>query len=193
MIFAAILDVQHHLPQWVQSQLDAIVGIMADELDLFVGATPPGSPQERAENRYAADRPLADMIQDSPITSEASSVVYDEISEFLKCRKKLSKRPFTVFWADCDKFRHLKMMAERLRRYPTNTVPLERCFSKARRILSWSRMRMSTDTVRSLCLLSINEPITRRALGLSEIRIDDFGLCNAGDEDIDEIISDDEV
>lgn len=193
LIFAAILDVQHHLPQWVQSQLDAIVGIMADELDLFVGATPPGSPQERAENRYAADRPLADMIQDSPITSEASSVVYDEISEFLKCRKKLGKRPFTVFWADCDKFRHLKMMAERLRRYPTNTVPLERCFSKARRILSWSRMRMSTDTVRSLCLLSINEPITRRALGLSEIRIDDFGVCNAGDEDIDEIISDDEV
>lgn len=193
LIFSGILNVEHSIPKWIDRQLDAIVGIMADELELFVGATPPGSPREPTTNRYAANRSLVDMIEDSPITSETSSIVYDEITQFLKYRKKLGKRRFTAFWAGCEKFRHLKMMAQKLRAYPTNTVPLERCFSKARRILSWCRMRMSTETVRQLCVLSINEPITKRVLGLADVPLDDISTDCARDEDMEEIFSDDET
>ena len=192
LIFCGILNVEHSLPEWIRPQLDHIVAIMADELELFVGATPPGSPREPAADRYASNRSLVDMIQDSPVTSESSSIVYDEISEFLNFRKKLGRRRFTTFWAECEKFRHLKMMARNLRSYPANTVPLERSFSKARRILSWCRMRMSTETVRQLCILSLNEGITKRVLGLADVPVDDFGTCSACDEEMDEIFSDDE-
>ena len=111
--------------EWIPPTLHVIVGIMADELEPFVGATRPGSPREPAANRYAANLSLVDMIQDSPVTSETLSIVYDEISEFLKFRKKLGKRRFTTFWVECEKFKHLKMMAQNLRSYPTSTVPLE--------------------------------------------------------------------
>ena len=69
LIFCGILNVEHSLPEWMPPKLDVIVGIMAGELELFVGGTPPGSPREPTANRYAASRSLVDMIQDSPVTS----------------------------------------------------------------------------------------------------------------------------
>ena len=54
-------------------------------------------------------------------------------------------------------------------------------------------MRMSTETVRQLCVLSINEPITKRVLGLADVPLDDISTDCARDEDMEEIFSDDET
>ena len=175
LIFSGLLNVKHSIPEWMMPQMEYIVALLVSELELFTGATPPGSPQEEISGqldieiqpqRYSPNRPISATIADSPAGSEASGFIYDEVREFLRLRSELDKANFTVFWQKCTRFRHLSMLALKLRRYPTSTVWLERCFSRARRILSWSRMRMSTDTARKLCLLTINETIAEHALGL---------------------------
>ena len=198
LIWSGLLNVKHSIPEWMNPQLEYIVSILVWELELFTGATPPGSPQEVVggqvvtgiqPERYNPNRPIAATISDSPAGSEASRLIYDEVRDFLRLRSELDKANFTAFWQKCTRFRHLSMLALKLRQYPTSTVWLERCFSRARRILSWSRMRMSTDTARKLCLLTINETIAEQALGLGTTT----PLASEQEEQLEDDFSEDEV
>ena len=112
LLFSGLLNVQHSLPSWMESQMELIVALLVAELELFTGGTPPQSPREPVETRYTPNRPLIDTIAASPAGSEASTLIYDEIREFLQVRGKLSKQNFTVFWRACERFRHLSTGSE---------------------------------------------------------------------------------
>ena len=69
----------------------------------------------------------------------------------------------------------------------------ERSFSKARRVLSWQRLRLSQESAARICLLSVNAAITKGVLGLDavigeEISESDFDT----QEEPDEVFTDDE-
>ena len=203
VIFAGVLNVAHSIPQWLEGIMENVAEIMLSELELFTGGTPSNSPRESQGERYVDHRTIQEILDDSGPPSEQTDPVCDEIREFLTSRKQLARLPFTTFWKNCTLFRHLQMMALKLRAYPTNTVILEQSFSQARRILSWARMRMSQETANKLWLLRCNIRTTSEVLGLATDNlssqfeegeqvpgVDDFASLNDLDED--ELFRDDE-
>lgn len=165
LILAGVLNVRHSLPDWLRDDLEVVAGLLANEVDVFTGATPPGSPHEQVGQRYSDDRCLADIIDGSSATSEQSEIAVQEVAEFLQRRSSLGRQTFTSFWSQCDRFRHIRMLALALRRLPTNTVWIEQAFSKARRVLTWTRMKMTPSTAGDLWLLNVNSSITEQVLG----------------------------
>lgn len=165
---------------------------MANEIDLFTGATPPLSPVESVGgDRYCETRSLSEMINGSPISSEQNREALDEIPRFMAKRESFQGTSFTAFWSRCSKFPHLRMLALELRRLPTSTVRLEATFSLARRVLSWDRMRLSEENADRLCLLVTNKDLAARAMSLSPGSQDD-SLDLVGSEENEDYIPDDE-
>lgn len=166
LLFTGILNVAHSIPEWLQAILGDVLGLMASEVELFTGSTRPSSPKEIQGERYSDSNSLSDMINGSSGPSEANRDVCDEIHRFMSMRGMLGKNSFTCFWWQNNRFPHLKMLAMQLRRFPTSTLFLERTFSLARRILSWSRMRLTPKHAGDMCLLSANQDLAQRVLGL---------------------------
>ena len=171
LMFAGVLNVRHSIPPWMSENLERIAGLLTNEVDYFTGATPPSSARAEPDQRYAEIRSLADMIDDSSMASEQSEAAVQEVREFLQRRSSLRGESFTSFWSHCTSFRHMKMLALALRSLPTNTVWIEQAFSRARRLLSWSRMRLSPTMAQNLWLLNVNMPITEEVSGLGTGRL----------------------
>lgn len=185
ILFAGILNIQHSIPPWLADRLDLTASLLMEEVELFTGSSPPGTPREVPEDRYADSNSLAQMIDCSGPMSETSRLAVEEVTGFLKIRSTLKKQTYTKFWTDFDRFRHLQAVALALRDIPTNTVWIERSFSRARRILSWSRMRLAPKTVDQLWLLSCNAGLADKILGAGE-QVDDDRTLDSGDEVIDD-------
>ena len=168
IIFAGILDVAHSIPEWLDKIMDDVAPILLSELELFTGSTPPHSPRESQAERYDDHRPIQEILGDSAPPSERSEQIFDELHDFFASRRQLEQLPFTVFWRTCPRFCHIKQMAMKLRAYPTSTVALEQSFSRARRILSWSRLKMSQDTANKQWMLICNETTTRHVMRLEQ-------------------------
>ena len=98
----------------------------------------------------------------------SASIALEEVGEFLSVRASLSRETYTKFWSGFTKLRHLQAVALMLRGIPTNTTWIERSFSKARRILSWSRVRLTPKNVSCLWLLSCNGQLADRILGVDQ-------------------------
>ena len=165
LIFAGILNVRHSIPKWMNEQLELLSGLLVSELELYTGSTPPMSPRDCYDERYTEKRSLVDAIEGSVPGSERSDVAVEEVSDFLRSRSSFSHQTFTAFWTSCQRFRHVKMLAMSLRSIPTNTVWIEQAFSRARRILTWNRMKMSPATESKLWLLNVNMSLTERVMG----------------------------
>ena len=168
VMFAGILNVKHAIPTWLTDRLDVIAPLLADEVDLFTGASPPGSPCEPDFRRYDDAQPLSEMIERSDPVTGSASIALEEVGEFLSVRASLSRETYTKFWSGFTKLRHLQAVALMLRGIPTNTTWIERSFSKARRILSWCRMRLTPKNVNCLWLLSCNGQLADRILGVDQ-------------------------
>ena len=167
LLFAGVLNVAHTIPPFLESNLGAVLSIMASEVDLFTGATPPPSPSvHQPVRRFSHKRPLQESIDDSSCSSEHDNAVVEEISRFMNKRCHLPKAKFSEFWWNCESFPHLRMLAMMLRSIPTNTVRLESTFSLARRILSWHRMRLSPEHASQLCRLAANASLAEKVSGL---------------------------
>ena len=197
VIFAGVLDVAHSLPEWLQKIMNDVATVLLRELQLLTGATPPHSPRDSQGERYEDHRSIQEILADSAPPSELSEEVCDELHDFLATRRRLDQLPFTVFWKTCPRFRHIRQLAMKLRAYPTNTVALEQSFSRARRVLSWSRMRMSQETANKLWLLICNEPTTRHILRVEQHNDSErsrdtvIDLCAVHEEsDSEEVFSD---
>ena len=165
LIFAGVLNVRHSIPKWMNEQLELLSGLLVSELELYTGSTPPMSPRDCYDERYTEKRSLVDAIEGSVPASERSDVAMEEVSDFLRLRSSFSHQAFTAFWTGCERFRHMKMLAMSLRSIPTNTVWIEQAFSRARRILTWNRMKMSPATASKLWLLNVNMSLTERVMG----------------------------
>ena len=189
VMFAGILNVKHAMPTWLTDRLEVLGPLLVEEVQLFTGASPPGSPREPEFHRYNDAQPLSEMIEHSdPITGDAS-IAFEEVREFLAVRSSLNKETYTRFWSGFARLRHLQAVALMLRGIPTNTTWIERSFSKARRILSWSRMRLSPQNANCLWLLSCNGEVAERILGTCQ-QIDESEDPNPEDDVIlDEDIS----
>ena len=187
VLFAGILNVQHSMPDWLCQRLDVLAGLLVDEVELFTGATPPRSPCDAPESRYSDTNSLSEMIAASADVSEDSNIAVTEVMEFLKQRSTFAKRPYTRFWTQMDRLRHLRELALSLRAIPTNTVWVERTFSVARRILPWNRMRLAPATVNKLWVLSCNRELVQNVLGLDGV----FG--DAEENDVTSTSDDDEI
>ena len=188
LIFAGILNVRHSIPQWLKEQLELVSGLLVSEVELFTGSTPPASPRDCYQERYSEKRSLVDVIEGSVPASERSDIAIEEVADFLRSRSSLGREPFTAFWTNCQKFRHVKMLASSLRSIPTNTVWIEQAFSRARRILTWNRMKMSPTTASRLRLLNANMSLTERILGFPT-----GTLVDDADDASDDIIEDEDL
>ena len=187
LLFAGILNVHHSIPDWLTRDLEVMAGLLVGEVELFTGATPPGSPVDDTEPRYSDKHGLVQMIDASADVSEDSNVAVAEVMEFLKQRSAFPKTSYTRFWTQFDRLPHLRALALSLRAMPTNTVWLERTFSKARRILTWNRMRLAPSTVNKLWVLSCNFELVQTVLGLER----DIGTHEETPDD--SMIDDEEV
>ena len=185
VLFAGVLNVQHAIPDWLQGCLDLVASLMACEVELFTGSSPPGTPHEVPANRYADTNSLVQMIDCSAPMSDSSGMAVEEVISFLKMRSSLRRQTYTKFWTEFDRFRHLQMFALSLRDVPTNTVWLERAFSKARRILTWNRMKLAPKTVERLWLLSCNAELTDKIFGTGE-RFDEERMPESDEEVIED-------
>lgn len=197
LLFAGVLNVAHAIPPFLENHIGAVLSVMASEVDLFTGATPPPSPSvHRPVPRFSHMRPLQESIDDSSCSSEQDNAVVEEISRFMSKRRHLPKAKFSEFWWNCELFPHLRMMAMKLRSIPTNTARLESTFSLARRILSWNRMRLSPGHASQLCRLAANASLAEKVSGLvrpmesTPNEADTDAWCQNGDSS--EHISDDE-
>ena len=153
LLFSGVLNVAHSSPQFLDGCLAEVLEIMANEVELYTGATAPSSPSEYdACDRYSGEKPLRDIINDSPCSEDHIVEVRDEISRFMQRRSHLPKGRFSLFWQSSNTFPHLRLLALHLRSIPTNTVRLESTFSTARRILAWHRMRLYLFIVTCLLL-----------------------------------------
>ena len=103
---------------------------------------------------------------------------------------------FSRFWDNSQRYPHICQLARKLRSFPTNTIWVEQSFSKARRILTWQRMRMTQENAARLCLLYVNVAITKAVLGLGEIaqleELDDELEAVVECEEMEEIFEDDD-
>ena len=185
VLFAGVLNVQHSIPDWLENRLELVASLLAEEVEHFRGSTPPGTPHEVPDDRYADTNSLAQMIDCSAPMSESSSMAVEEVIQFLQIRPTLKKQTYTRFWNDFDRFRHLQAFALSLRDVPTNTVWIERSFSKARRILSWSRMRLAPKTAERLWLLSCNVELADKIFGTCE-RVDEETTPDSDEEVIED-------
>lgn len=197
LLFTGILNVAHAIPPFLESCLCEVLSIMASEVELFTGATPPPSPSaHQPVPRFSHMRPLQESIDDSSCSSEQDHGVVDEISRFMNKRDHLPKAKFSEFWWNCESFPHLRMMAMKLRSIPTTTARLESTFSLARRVLSWNRMRLSTEHASQLCRLAANGDLAERVLGLGmpteSVQNDSHVAEWCQNDDSSEHISDDE-
>ena len=192
LLFAGVLNVAHSLGPFLQAHLGDILSVMASELELFTGSTPPLSPVESLDgDRYCDTKPLSEMIDGSPVSSEQNREALDEIPRFMAKRQSFQRTSFTAFWSRCSVFPHLKMLALQLRRLPTNTVRLEATFSLARRVLTWDRMRLTAENADRLCLLAANKDLTARVMSISPGSLDD-SLDLADYDETEDFIPDDE-
>ena len=198
VLFAGVLNVAHGMPPWLMARLPEILGQMAEEAELFTGGTPPGSPQERATDRYSEQNSLMNMIDGSSASSERNSDILDEIHNFIAKRDTFEKIPFSAFWRSCPRYPHLQMLAGLLRRLPTTTIRLEGMFSVSRRILSWTRMRLSPITAGEICLVSANKDLAQQILNIDPDMVERVIDENQGvptevdDEDVLYIMDDEE-
>ena len=192
LLFAGVLNVAHSLGPFLEARLSDILSIMADELEMYTGGTPPLSPAEPLDSdRYCETRPLSQMIDGSPLSSEQNREALDEIPRFMAKRRSFERTSFTVFWSHCSSFPHLRLLALELRRFPTNTLRLEATFSLARRVLTWDRMRLSEENVDRLCLLVANKDLAEQVMSLTPGSLDDI-VDPVSNEEIDDYIPDDE-
>ena len=192
ILYAGILNVVHGIPKWLAEIQDKVISLMIEEIEMLTGSTPPMSPLESQNSRYNEQATLSEMINGTPVTSVTSGV-FDEVLSFLGARDTLRSSSFTGFWKHTPHYSHVSVFAEKLRSYPTTTLWVERSFSKARRVLSWQRLRLSQESAARICLLSVNAAITKGVLGLDavigeEIPESDFDT----QEEPDEVFTDDE-
>ena len=166
VLFAGVLNVAHGIPCWLREILPEVLSIMASEAEFFTGGTPPSSPREREDDRYSEKNTLMNMIDGSSTSSERNSDILDEIHDFMDRRDAFDKIPFSAFWRNCPRYPHLQMLAGVLRRFPTTTIRLEGIFSVSRRILSWTRMRLSPRTAGEICLVAANKDLAQQILNI---------------------------
>ena len=189
ILFASILNAAHDIPQWLLSKLGPVLTRMAEELELFTRVEL-NAPARAATERYTELSSVQEMIDGSPPTSESSTGVVEEITSFMAARKTIHMTSFSRFWSTCSRYPHICQLARKLRCFPTSTVWVERSFSKARRILTWQRMRMTQENAARLCLLYVNISITRAVLGLGEpVQLEE--LEEEVGEETEEIFEDD--
>ena len=90
------------------------------------------------------------------------------------------------------------VLAGLLRRLPTTTIRLEGMFSVSRRILSWTRMRLSPITAGEICLVSANKDLAQQILNIDPDMVERVIDENQGvptevdDEDVLYIMDDEE-
>lgn len=195
ILFAGILNAAHKIPEWLTKILDQVLSRMADELQFFTGVELNTQGSGVAE-RYSEHSTIQEMIDGSPLTSESSPEVIDEVASFMSSRKTIHMTSFSRFWDNCQRYPHICQLARKLRSFPTNTIWVEQSFSKARRILTWQRMRMTQENAARLCLLYVNVAITKAVLGLGEIaqleELDDELEAVVECEETEEIFEDDD-
>ena len=191
LLFTGILNLAHSIPPWLEANLAEVLALMADEVELFTGSTPPASPREVLGERYSDSRSLSDIINGSSGNSESNIEVCDEIHEFMSKRSAFGRMSFTHFWGKCKQFPHLQLLAQQLRSFPTNTQCLERTFSLARRVLSWSRTRLTPQHAGDMCLLSANQDLAEKVLGIT-IPNNIAGQAGLEDGDIEFLMDEEE-
>ena len=189
IMLAGFLNVAHGLPEWLTKKQNHLCSLLIDELELFTGATPPRSPTETSNQRYHETSTLFAMINGSPPTSETSGVV-EEVLAFTTARQTYRASGYMSFWKQCHRHPHIAMFAKKLRSYPTTTLSVERSFSKARRVLSWHRMKLSEESASRICLLYVNSGITKSILGLGSVTGSESMGDATPDEESEEIFED---
>ena len=190
ILFAGYLNVAHKLPQWLLQKQDLLLSLLVGELE-EITATPELSPVESQDQRYRETSTISQMINASPYTSETNSGIFDEVRAFVAARTTYHHSlSFTRFWSQCSKYPHLSQFAEKLRSYPTTTLWVERSFSKARRVLSWHRMRLTTESASRICLLSVNSALTKHVLGLANVAEGEDAEFDQLFTEVDEIFED---
>ena len=168
LLFTGV-NIARSIPSWLQEILPQVLSLMAAEVELFTGAIPPASPRDMHEERYNDRHSLIDIINGSSGPSEAHQEVFGEIHNFISMPGMLGGSEFTRFSWHWDRFPHLQMLAMQLRSFPTSTLCLERIFSLARRVLSWSRMRLTPQNAGDMCLLTANQDLAQKVLGIDTI------------------------
>ena len=168
LMFAGFLDVCHSLPKWLDEKQAWLLSSLAGEIELYTGEVLRDSQAEAHDERYSADRPLSDIICDSPVSWDNSSLS-DEIAHFNMMRQRYHGTSFMSFWSECTEYQQIQKYALALRRFPTTTVWLERAFSIARRNLSWTRLHLSSEKASDICFLALNFKLVEAVLGLGGI------------------------
>ena len=97
LLFTGILNLAHSIPPWLEANLAEVLTLMADEVELFTGSTPPASPREVLGERYSDSRSLGDIINGSSGNSESNIEVCDEIHEFMSKRNALAEYLLQTF------------------------------------------------------------------------------------------------
>lgn len=166
LMFAGFLDVCHSIPGWLDEKRSWLLSSLAEEVELYTGDVLHNSQAQTHEERYSDDRPLTDMICDSPVSWDNSSL-FDEIAHFQMSRQRHHGTSFTAYWSECTEYQEMKKYALALRSFPTTTVWVERAFSIARRNLTWTRMHLSSDKASDICFLALNFRQTEAVLGLA--------------------------
>ena len=168
LMFAGFLDVCHSLPKWLADRQTWLLQSLAEEIDMYTGEVLHDSQAEVHNERYSDDRPLTEIICDSPVSWDNSSL-FDEIAHFNTSRQRYHGTSFMSFWSECTEYPQMQKYALVLRSFPTTTVWLERAFSIARRNLSWTRLHLSSEKASDICFLALNFKLVEVALGLGSV------------------------
>lgn len=164
LMLAGILDVRHRIPRWLEDRSCRLLSLLAEEIELQQ-STSGRSGDHANDRRYTDDRPLTEIIYDSPVSWDETDLA-DEIAHFYKTRTRHHGSGFLAYWSEGTEYRQIQSYAIALRSFPTTTIWLERAFSIARRNLTWTRLHLTGDRASDICFLAINSKQVEVALGL---------------------------
>ena len=162
-MLSGILDVRHRIPAWLENRSDRLLSLLAQEIELH--ATSGRSVDQANAQRYTDERPLSEIIYDSPVSWDDNNLI-EEIEHFYRTRMRHHRSSFLAYWSEGTEYRQIQRYAIALRSFPTTTIWLERAFSIARRNLTWTRLHLSSEKASDICFLAINSKQVEVALGL---------------------------
>ena len=183
LMLSGILDVRHRIPAWLEDRSDRLLSLLAQEIELH--ATSGRSVDQANAQRYTDERPLSEIIYDSPVSWDDNNLI-EEIEHFYRTRMRHHGSSFLAYWLEGTEYRQIQRYAIALRSFPTTTIWLERAFSIARRNLTWTRLHLSSEKASDICFLAINSKQVEVALGLgamSDVISDEITMDAQVDDD----------